>query len=157
EEEAKKKAEAEGEAKRQADEALAKAEFERQRAEQEARQKAEAEAAARHQALDETQRLRKAEASETGLRLEQADRERLQVALTSLGFDTRGNDGVFGPRSREMISNWQKARNQMPTGFLTATQRQALLREAAPAVSMYDEQKKAEKEAKTSVTVLPAA
>ena len=42
----------------------------------------------------------------------EADRQRLQVALTSLGFDTRGNDGVFGPRSREMIAAWQKARNQ---------------------------------------------
>jgi len=26
------------------------------------------------------------------------------VALTVLGFDTRGSDGVFGPRSREMIA-----------------------------------------------------
>ena len=38
------------------------------------------------------------------------DRQRLQLALTSLGFDTRGTDGFFGPRSREMIAAWQKAR-----------------------------------------------
>ena len=50
-----------------------------------------------------------------------AERQRLQVALTSLGFDTRGNDGVFGPRSREMVAAWQKARNEPPTGFLTGT------------------------------------
>jgi peptidoglycan hydrolase-like protein with peptidoglycan-binding domain len=67
------------------------------------------------------------------------------VALTSLGFDTHGADGVFGPRSREMITDWQRARNQPATGFLIAAQQQALLSEAAPALSKYDdEQKKAE-------------
>jgi peptidoglycan hydrolase-like protein with peptidoglycan-binding domain len=68
------------------------------------------------------------------------------VALTSLGFDTHGADGVFGPRSREMIQGWQRARNQQPvTGFLTANQQQALLGEAAPALAKYDDdQKKAE-------------
>jgi serine/threonine protein kinase/peptidoglycan hydrolase-like protein with peptidoglycan-binding domain len=179
EEEAKKKAEAEAETKRQAEEALAKVEAERQRAEQEARQKAEAEQAALRQASEDAQRKalqaerekadaeakakaeaekaaikqkEEAEAAERGLRLEQADRQRLQVALTSLGFDTRGNDGVFGPRSREMIAGWQKARNQPATGFLTAAQQQALLKEAMQALSKYDEQKKAEEEAKAQIT-----
>ena len=81
-----------------------------------------------------------AEAAERRLRLEPADRQRLQVALTSLGFDTRGDDGVFGPRSREMIAHWQKARNQPATGFVTKAQQQALLKEAAAALSKYDEQ-----------------
>ena len=84
-----------------------------------------------------------AETAERGLRLEPADRRRLQVALTSLGFDTRGDDGVFGPRSREMIANWQKARNQPSTGFVTKAQQQALLQEAAAALSKDDEQRKA--------------
>ena len=53
-----------------------------------------------------------AETVERRLRLEPADRQRLQVALISLGFGTRGDDGVFGPRSREMIAHWQKARNR---------------------------------------------
>jgi peptidoglycan hydrolase-like protein with peptidoglycan-binding domain len=67
------------------------------------------------------------------------------VALTSLGFDTHGADGVFGPRSREMITDWQRARNQPATGFLIAAQQQALLSEAAPALAKYDDdQKKAE-------------
>jgi peptidoglycan hydrolase-like protein with peptidoglycan-binding domain len=53
------------------------------------------------------------------------------MALTVLGFDTRGSDGVFGPRSREMIASWQRARGQPDTGFLSATQPEALLREAS--------------------------
>jgi peptidoglycan hydrolase-like protein with peptidoglycan-binding domain len=93
-----------------------------------------------------------AETAEKGLSLEPADRRRLQVALTSLGFDTRGDDGVLGPRSREMIAHWQKARNQAATGFMTRAQQQALLKEAAAALSGYDEQRKADEELKGRTT-----
>src|SRR5262249_19493740 len=105
------------------------------------RQKAEAEVKVRTEA----------ETAEKALRLDQPGRERVQVALTSLGFDTRGTDGILGPRSRDMISAWQKARNQPATGFLNAVQQQALLKEAMPALSKYDEQKKAEEETKARV------
>jgi serine/threonine protein kinase len=91
----------------------------------EAKQKAEAAAAAQQAA----------EAAETALQLAPRDRQRIQVALTSLGFDTRGTDGVFGPRSREMIQGWQRARSQPVTGFLTAAQQEALLKEAGPALA----------------------
>jgi Putative peptidoglycan binding domain len=138
EEDARRKAIADAEAKRQADEALAKAQAERQRADEDAQRKAQAEASAKVDAD-----ARKAgELAENGLRLTVADRQRLQVALTSLGFDTRGYDGAFGPRTRDMIANWQKARNLPPTGFLTASQRQALLREAAAALTKYDDEQK---------------
>ena len=194
EEEAAKKAAADAEAKRQADEALAKAEAERQRAEADARAKAEAETAARRQASEEDQRKAEAEAAskrqadeakaqaerekaaaeakakadaeaaERALRLEGADRERLQVALTSLGFDTRGSDGLFGPRSREMIAAWQKKAVAPATGFLTAAQRDELLRTAAPAVARWEEerkkaeeQKKLEDEKKKSEAIQAAA
>jgi hypothetical protein len=44
-----------------------------------------------------------------------------------------------------VIADWQKARSQAATGFLTVTQQQTLLREAAAAVSRFDEaHKKAE-------------
>jgi len=106
-----------------------------QKAAAEAQQKAAADAAAQ----------KAAEAAETALHLSTVDRQRIQVALTSLGFDTHGADGVFGPRSREMITDWQRARSQPTTGFLIAAQQQALLSEAAPALSKYDDdQKKAE-------------
>ena len=76
------------------------------------------------------------------------ERQRIQVALTALGFDTRGTDGAFGARSREMIQAWQKARNQPVTGFLNGTAHQALLREAAPALQKYEEDQKKAEEAK---------
>jgi serine/threonine protein kinase len=114
-----------------------------QKAAAEAQQKAAAEA--QQKAAADATAQKAAEAAETALRLAPADRQRVQVALTSLGFDTHGADGVFGPRSREMITDWQRARNQPATGFLIAAQQQALLSEAAPALAKYDDdQKKAE-------------
>jgi peptidoglycan hydrolase-like protein with peptidoglycan-binding domain len=148
---------------------LAKVEAERQKAEQEARQKAEAEQAALRQSSGEAQRKaaeaerekaeaeaklkaeadrvaakqkEEAEAAEKALRLEQADRERLQVALTSIGFDTRGNDGVFGQRSREMIAGWQKKAGAPATGFVTANQRDQLLRSGAAGIARWEEEQK---------------
>lgn len=166
---ARRKAEIEAVAKQEAEKALAKAQEERQKAEQEAREKVEeeerkkAEASARQ--IEEAQKKadaearaaemqadrKAAEAAETALRLTAADRRMAQVALTSLGFDTRGHDGAFGPRSRDMIAAWQKARNQPVTGFLNGAQHQTLLREAAPALQKYDDEqkkKKAEEDAK---------
>ncbi len=144
--EARQKAEAEARQKADAD-AKKKADAEaKQKADAEAKQKADAEAAAQ----------KAAEAGETALRLSQSDRQRLQMALTSLGFDTQGADGVFGPRSRDMILAWQKARNQPTTGFLTSAQRQALLGEAAPALAKYDDDlKKADAAAKARAATAP--
>ena len=143
---------------------MAAAETARRKADEEARQQAEAaaqkkaaeaetarrkaDAEARQQA-DVAAQKKAAEAAENTLRLPIAERQRLQVALTSLGFDTRGSDGVFGPRSREMIAAWQKARGQPATGFVDGPQQQALLKEATAAVAKYDsEQKKIEEEKK---------
>lgn len=128
EEAAAKKAEADAAKQQQADQALAMATDRREQAEAEAR------AAAAKAAPTLPTPKEQAEIAEKDLRLEPADRRRLQVALTSLGFDTRGDDGVLGPRSREMIANWQKARNQPSTGFVTKAQRQALLQESAAAL-----------------------
>ena len=92
-----------------------------------------------------------AETAERQLRLDPADRQRLQAALTALGFDTRGDDGVFGQRTREMIASWQKTRNQPATGFVTRDQQRALLKEAARAAPTDDDQKKAEGNAQATV------
>ncbi|SEP15927.1 Adenylate cyclase, class 3 [Rhodospirillales bacterium URHD0017] len=137
EEAAAKKAEADAANKQQADQALAVATDRREQAEAEAR------AAAARTAPTAPTLKEQAETAERDLRLEPADRRRLQVALTSLGFDTRGDDGVFGPRSREMIANWQRARNQSATGFVTKAQQQALLQQATATLSKDDEQRKA--------------
>src|SRR5262249_49413276 len=135
-EEAQRKA-AEAESVKQAERERVKAEADRARAEEE-RQKAEAEAKARVEA----------ETAEKALHFDQADRQRLQVALTSLGLDPRGNDGIFGPRSRDMIAGWQKKAGAPATGFLTAAQRDQLLRAAAPAVARWDEEQKKSEEQK---------
>ena len=132
--EAEAKLKADAEAKRKADaEAKLKADAEaKQKADDEANQRADAEARQKAEAAaDAAARKAAAETAETALQLASADRQRLQVALTVLGFDTRGSDGVFGPRSREMIASWQRARGQPDTGFLSATQPEALLREAS--------------------------
>jgi hypothetical protein len=145
-------------------EVSARAEAEKNRLEQEVSAKAEAEKAAQQKLDDEQSKAaaensaaqarqdndkKTAEAAENALRLSQADRQRIQLALTSLGFDTRGSDGIFGQRSRDMIAGWQKARNQGPTGYLTSGQNQALLREAATALARHDDdQKKADEENK---------
>jgi hypothetical protein len=150
EEEVAKKAAADAAAKRQADQALAIATDRRKQAE------ADALAAATRTAAALPGLKEEAETVERRLRLEPADRQHLQVALTSLGFDTHGDDGVFGPRSREMIARWQKARNQPPTGFVTRAQQQTLLQEAAAALSKYDEQRKAKEDARTTVEMSAA-
>ena len=98
EEEMRQKAEADEAARRHAAEEAkrqveAQAAAQRQ-AEEEAKSKAEAEAAARLKA--EEADLKGAEAAEVALRLTQPDRQRIQVALTALGFVTGGSDGVFG-------------------------------------------------------------
>ena len=71
------------------------------------------------------------EATEAALNLSTADRRQIQLALGAQGFDTRGSDGTFGPRSREMIAAWQQARKHPATGYLTAAESQAL-RAASP-------------------------
>ena len=128
--EAKEKADAEAQLKAQAKAA----------ADAEAKTRADAEAKAKADA--EANDAKSAEANEAALRLSLVDRQHLQVALTALGFDTRGVDGSLGPRSREMITAWQKARDLPPTGFLTQPQQQALAKEAAAAIGKYDDEQK---------------
>jgi serine/threonine protein kinase/peptidoglycan hydrolase-like protein with peptidoglycan-binding domain len=130
------------EARRKADADLAK---ERRKQEEEQREAA-AEQAERQRKQEEALReaRRKAAETESALGLTTADRQRAQVALTALGFDTGGTDGTFGTRTREMIAAWQKARGDSGTGFLSGRQNQALLNEAAPAVSRFDEARRLE-------------
>lgn len=79
-----------------------------------------------------------AEAGELQIGMSALDRQHVQVALTALGFNTGGSDGALGPRSREAIAGWQKARSLPPTGFLARPQLQSLLGEAQPAVAKFD-------------------
>jgi hypothetical protein len=119
-------------------------------AEAEVKRKAEAEArkADEDKAKADADAKRQAEAAEAALRLGDQDRKRVQVALTALGFDTRGADGAFGPRTRAMIAAWQKKQTAPETGFLTAPQLAALRQQAAPAIARFDEEQKRAEEDK---------
>jgi peptidoglycan hydrolase-like protein with peptidoglycan-binding domain len=79
---------------------------------------------------------------EVVLQLGSEERQRIQRALSVLGFDTHGFDGAFGPRSREMIASWQRRHGQPPTGYLTADQHKELLREAKPLLDRGVEERK---------------
>ena len=148
EDEMRQKAEAEAATRRQAAEdtkrqaaadAATKASLQRQ-ADEEATARTEAETAARLKA-EEADR-KGAEAAEVALRLSQLDRQRIQVALTALGFATGGSDGVFGPRSREMIAAWQKKAGRAVAGYLTTDTQAALLRDAGPALARNDDKQR---------------
>ncbi|MEX2408150.1 MAG: peptidoglycan-binding domain-containing protein, partial [Rhodovibrionaceae bacterium] len=72
---------------------------------------------------------------EEALGLTRGDRRELQAALTALGFDTRGIDGVFGPGTRTAIRGYQAAKGAERSGYLTASLAGSLRAEAprAPA------------------------
>ena len=63
---------------------------------------------------------------EQGLDLDRASRRRIQSALRSAGFDPGGADGLFGPRTRAAIRNWQSSRGGRPTGYLDGAALEAL-------------------------------
>ena len=101
---------------------------------------------------------KKAEVTETALRLGDKDRQKIQVALTSLGFATGNPDGSFGLRSRQMIAAWQEKNNAPATGFLSAAQRDQLFQNAAPAIARWEvEQKKLDDEKKKADEAKAAA
>ena len=71
---------------------------------------------------------------EASLGLERAQREQIQTGLWALGFNQGPPDGLFGPRTREAIRNWQASRGNYVTGYLDADSAPTLLA-AAPDLS----------------------
>jgi len=51
-----------------------------------------------------------------------------QRALTALGFDTQGIDGVIGTNTRTALRRWQIANNRLADGYLTAALADELIR-----------------------------
>lgn len=86
--------------------------------------------------LDTPQQPEKAEAA---LNLSEQDRKKVQVALNSLGHEMPTVTGYFGPRTRAMITAWQKAQGLPETGYLTDVQLAMLRQQAAPALEKYDQ------------------
>ena len=60
-----------------------------------------------------------APAAEAALGLDQAARRQIQERLQAAGFDPGGADGVFGPRTRAAIRQWQESRAAPATGHLS--------------------------------------
>ncbi|MGZ3338773.1 MAG: protein kinase domain-containing protein [Reyranella sp.] len=141
EDEMRRKAEAEEASRRQAAEEAARQAEAQAAAQRQADEAAKGKAAA-EAARSEEAGAKAAEAAETALHLSPSDRQHLQVALTALGFATGGTDGVFGPRSREMIAAWQKKNGRAATGFISAETQRDLLRDAQPAIARYDDEQK---------------
>lgn len=53
-----------------------------------------------------------------------------QRALTALGYDTQGVDGVIGANTRAALRRWQQANNRTADGYLTADLADELIRRA---------------------------
>ena len=96
------------------------------------------------------------ESIETGLGLTRANRRQIQSSLAAQGFDPGPADGVFGRRTRTAIGQWQAARGEEPTGYLTAETAKSLLApatkperepEETAALDVSEQQRQAEAEA----------
>ena len=63
---------------------------------------------------------------EETLGLDRTARRQIQEGLRSAGFDPGGADGLFGPRTRAAIRNWQLSRGGRATGYLDGAAAEAL-------------------------------
>ena len=59
-----------------------------------------------------------APAVEAALELDRAGRRRIQEGLRAAGYNAGGADGLFGPRTRTAIRQWQASRYAPATGYL---------------------------------------
>ena len=66
------------------------------------------------------------EAREASLSLDRPTRRLIQRGLRNEGFDPGALDGLFGPRTRTAIRDWQVARQHDETGYLDRAQADAL-------------------------------
>ena len=74
-----------------------------------------------------------AKKAEADLNLSEQDRKKVQMFLRALGFNTNGTDGAFGPRTRAMITAWQKTQGLPETSYLTKAQFATLQQQASAA------------------------
>ena len=67
------------------------------------------------------------EEAEASVGLDRAQRKRIQLGLRALGFNPGAADGLFGPRTRKAIGQWQSSRGEPSTGYLDANSATTLL------------------------------
>ena len=65
-------------------------------------------------------------AVEASLDLDRPTRRLIQQELRTAGFDPGTPDGLFGPRTRAAIRDWQQSRGASPTGYLTDAEAELL-------------------------------
>ena len=71
-------------------------------------------------------------AGEASLALQRPIRRLIQQGLRNEGFDPGTPDGLFGPRTRAAIREWQQSRGASPTGYLNGAEAELLRTAAAP-------------------------
>ena len=69
--------------------------------------------------------------AEEALALGRSARRGIQQDLTTLGFNTRGIDGIFGPGTRGAVTNWQQENGFPQSGYLNREQIDRLDAQAA--------------------------
>lgn len=84
---------------------------------------------------------------EADLALSRSERRAIQRDLTTLGFDTRGIDGLFGPGTRGAIRGWQSRFDLDVTGFLTRDQIFQLAGQAARRAAEIEAEERARRDA----------
>ena len=71
-------------------------------------------------------------AAEAALALDRSTRRLIQQGLRNEGFDHGTPDGLFGPRTRAAIREWQQSRGGSPTGYLSSAEADLLRTAATP-------------------------
>ncbi len=69
---------------------------------------------------------------EAALALDRPTRRLIQQGLRNEGFDPGTPDGLFGPRTRAAIREWQQSRGGSPTGYLNGAEAELLRTAAMP-------------------------
>ncbi|WP_232823087.1 peptidoglycan-binding domain-containing protein [Oceanibium sediminis] len=77
------------------------------------------------------------EQTEEALSLSRAERREIQQRLNLAGQDAGGADGVFGPRTRDALADWQEENGLPRTGYLNETQIEALKTQTEDAYAAY--------------------
>ena len=67
------------------------------------------------------------EEAEASVGLDRTRRKRIQLGLRALGFNPGAADGLFGPRTRKAIGQWQSSRGEPSTEYLDANSASTLL------------------------------
>jgi len=106
---------------------------------------------------DEAVRAAALAQGEAVLGLGKADRQRVQQALTLIGYNTKGADGVLGKNSRSAIGAFQQTFGIEVTGYLDEATLARLLAEAEDELKAWDIQEQAREDAEAAKAAEAAA